>query len=127
MPNETEAKPTILHVCTRETLRPIRDEVLRVNGFVVSSTMAHGEALSMFRANKYDVVLVDVEGESGVEAAEKLCSEVKRENKEQLVGFVCNWRVAVQSNCPDEIVRTEFSPEAFVEGVRAILSPNLNQ
>lgn len=93
MSSESEAKPAILHVCARATLRPIRDEILQVNGFVVSSTMSHGEALSMFRANKYDLVIVDVEGESGVEAAEKLCSGIKRENKGQLVGFLCNWRV----------------------------------
>lgn len=126
MHHDGEAKPTILHVCARATLRPIRDEILRVNGFIVNSTMNIGEALLMFRANKYELVLIDVEGESGVEAAEKLCSQIKQENKEQLIGFVCNWRVAVLSDCPDEIVRTEFSPEVFVEGVRAILptAPN---
>jgi len=34
------------------------------------------------------------------------------------VAFVCNWRVAILTDCPDEIVRTEFNPDAFVRGVR---------
>jgi DNA-binding response OmpR family regulator len=118
-----ETKPTVLHVCTRETLRPLRDEILRINGFTVASTMNHGEGLSMFRANKYDLVLIDVEGEAGIADAEKLCAAIRGEKKEQLVGFVCNWRVAALTDCPDEILRTEFDPQAFVEGVHAIV-PN---
>lgn len=121
MPDSSGKKSSILHVCTRETLRPIRDEVLRISGFVVDSTLNHSEGLSLFRATKYDLILVDVEGESGIEDAERLCSDIKTECKEQLVAFVCNWRVAALTDCPDEIVRTEFNPAAFVEGVRAIL------
>jgi hypothetical protein len=37
------------------------------------------------------------------------------------VAFVCNWRVAIETDCPDEIVRTEFDPDAFVGGVREII------
>ena len=39
----------------------------------------------------------------------------------QLVAFVCNWRVAILTDCPDEIVRTEFDPAAFVNGVHEIV------
>ena len=120
MDQHSGKKPSILHVCTRETLRPLRDEILRVSGFVVDSTLSHSEGLSLFQSNKYDLVLIDVEGELGVEDAEKLCSEVRSERKEQLVAFVCNWRVANLTDCPNDIVRTEFNPAAFVEGVRAI-------
>ncbi len=121
MPDSSGKKSSILHVCTRETLRPIRDKVLRISGFVVDSTLNHGEGLSLIRKANYDLVLIDVEGESGIEDAEELCSEIKTERKEQLVAFVCNWRVAALTDCPDEIVRTEFNPTAFVEGVRGIL------
>jgi DNA-binding response OmpR family regulator len=114
-------KPAILHVCTREMLRPIRDEILRISGFLVDSTLSHDEGLAMFQARRYDLVLIDVEGESGVHAAERLCTAVKEEKKGQVVAFVCNWRVAILSECPNEIVRTEFNPEAFVNGVREIL------
>ncbi len=72
----------------------------------------------MFQARHYDLVLIDVEGESGVHTAEQLCSAVKKARPDQLVAFVCNWRVAILTDCPDEIVRTEFNPEAFVQGVR---------
>ena len=89
-------KQTILHICRREMLRPLRDQILRISGF-------------------------DVEGESGISEAEHLCSEIKTAQPGQLIAFVCNWRVAILTDCPDEIVRTEFDPAAFVEGVRDIV------
>jgi DNA-binding response OmpR family regulator len=116
-------KPTILHVCKREMLRPLRDQILRLSGFHVDSTLSIDEAMSMFQASPYSLILIDVEGQHGIPEAENLCSEIKTANKEQLVAFVCNWRVAVLTDCPDEIVRTEFDPATFVAGVRNILTP----
>jgi len=55
--------------------------------------------------------------------ADHLCSEIKTAQPGQLVAFVCNWRVAIMTDCPDEIVRTEFDPAAFVQGVRDIVPP----
>jgi DNA-binding response OmpR family regulator len=115
-------KPAILHVCTRDTLRPLRDQVLRISGFEVDSTLNHTEALTIFNSRSYDLVLIDVEGESGIHAAETLCSNVKTADHNQLVAFVCNWRVAILTDCPDEILRSEFDPQAFVDGVRMILT-----
>ena len=77
----------------------------------------------MFAARPYALVLIDVEGEHGIAEAEDLCSQVKAAADEQLVAFVCNWRVAILTDCPDEIVRTEFDPASFVAGVRKILTP----
>ncbi len=77
----------------------------------------------MFWARHYDLVLIDVEGETGIPAAEHMCSEIKTAQPEQLVAFVCNWRVAIMTDCPDEILRTEFNPAAFAQGVRDIVSP----
>jgi DNA-binding response OmpR family regulator len=108
-------------MCKREMLRPLRDQVLRVSGYDVDSTLNAAEALELLSARTYDLVLVDVEGEHGIPEAEHLCSEIKTTRQEQLVAFVCNWRVAILTDCPDEIVRTEFNPEAFVAGVRKIL------
>jgi len=116
-------KRTILHICTRETIRPLRDRVLSLSGFDVDSTLNHTEALSMFWARHYDLVLSDGEGESGIPHAEPLCSEVKTAQPEQLVAFVCNWCVAIMTDCPDEILRTEFDPAAFAQGVREIVPP----
>lgn len=76
----------------------------------------------MFWGRAYDLVLVDVEGESGISEAERTCSEIKTAQPGQLVAFVCNWRVAIQTECPDEILRTEFDPAAFVDGVRDIVT-----
>ena len=78
----------------------------------------------MFWARSYDLVLIDVEGESGITHAEHMCSEIKTAQPGQLVAFVCNWRVAILTDCPDEIVRTEFDPAAFVEGVHNMLKPH---
>ncbi|HTV08990.1 MAG TPA: response regulator [Candidatus Aquilonibacter sp.] len=119
-------KRVILHVCTRETIRPLRDRVLTMQGFEVDSALTYEQGLSMFWGRDYDLVLIDVEGTNGVVEAEKLCSEIKTAQPEQLVAFVCNWRVANLTDCPDEIVRTEFDPSAFAEGVSAIVPRRLN-
>jgi hypothetical protein len=121
--SSSDNKRSILHVCTRETIRPLRDRVLTLSGFHVDSTLSHTEALSMFWSRHYDLVLVDVEGEEGIPHAEHLCSEIKTAQPGQLVAFVCNWRVAIMTDCPDEILRTEFDPAAFAQGVREIVPP----
>lgn len=117
-------QPAILHVCKREMLRPLRDQILRVSGYQVDSTLSTEDALTKFAGgkNSYALVLVDVEGERGIPEAEHLCSEIKTADPAQPVAFVCNWRVAIMTDCPDEIVRTEFDPAAFVKGVRDILA-----
>jgi len=102
-------------------LRPLRDRILTLSGFHVDSTLSHAEGLSLFQKRDYDLVLVDVEGESGIPHAEQMCSDIKTSHPGQLLAFVCNWRVAILTDCPDEIVRTEFDPAAFVAGVREIL------
>ena len=76
----------------------------------------------MFWEREYDLVLVDVEGEEAVPAAEEVCSAIKTAQQTQKVAFVCNWRVANLTDCPDEILRTEFDPGAFVQGVRRAVS-----
>jgi DNA-binding response OmpR family regulator len=117
-------KPSVLHICRREMLRPLRDQILRISGFDVDSTLNHAEGLSMFWQRSYDLVLIDVEGEQGIPAAEQMCSEIKTAVPGQPLAFVCNWRVAILTDCPDDIVRTEFDPAAFVEGVRKIVKEN---
>ncbi len=102
-------------------LRPLRDEILRFSGFHVDSTLETANALSLFGERTYDLVLVDVEGEEGVKEAEHICAEIKTTRKAQKVAFVCNWRVANLTDCPDEILRTEFNPAAFVKGVQGIV------
>ena len=120
---QQDEKKMILHVCRREILRPIRDEILRLSGFAVESTCHRSEAIEMFQENSFELVLVDVEGDDGVEHAEHLCGEVRTMHPGQLAAFVCNWRVANLSDCPDEILRTEFDPDAFVAGVKKLLGP----
>ena len=112
------SKKAILHVSKREGLRPLRDQILRLSGFEVESSGAYDGSISLFRRRAFDLVLIDVEGEGGIHDAERLCSEIKTEHHRQPVAFVCNWRVALLTDCPDEILRTEFDPASFVAGVR---------
>ena len=116
---------SILHVCKREMLRPLRDQILRLSGHTVDSTLSVAGAMAMFVSRSYDLVLIDVEGENGIAEAENLCSEIKTARHDQIVAFVCNWRVAVLTDCPDEVVRTEFDPAAFVRGVNSTLAKHL--
>jgi DNA-binding response OmpR family regulator len=116
-------QPAILHISRRETIRPLRDRILQLAGYKVDSTLSPTEALNLFKSAHYDLVLIDVEGEEGIHDAETLCSNVKTAKPDQTVAFVCNWRVAILTDCPDEILRSEFDPKAFEEGVRTIL-PN---
>jgi len=113
---------TILHICSREMLRPLRDQILRLSGYEVDSTLSTAEGLSLFWNKQFDLVLIDVEGEHKIREAETMCSEIKTAQPEQLVAFVCNWRVAVLTDCPDEILRTEFDPQRFVSGVREMIA-----
>ena len=118
MSSAPDEQKRILHICKREVLRPIRDQILRLSGFTVESTCSIHEGLALFRKQTPDLVLIDVEGAEAVHDAEQLCSEIKTSHHGQLVAFVCNWRVALLTDCPDEILRTEFDPAAFVAGVR---------
>lgn len=113
---------TILHVCNREMLRPLRDEVLRINGYQVESTLEAKAARIKLSEKTFDLVMIDLENEQRIPEAEALCSDVKTANPAQLVAFVCNYRVALQTDCPDEIIRSEFNPEAFVKGVQSLFA-----
>ena len=120
LPLDSEQK-IVLHVCAREMLRPLRDQILRLSGFQVDSTLSWRDGMEMFWSRQYDLVLIDVEGEQQVSEAERMCSQIKTANPEQMVAFVCNWRVAVMTDCPDEILRTEFDPRRFVSGVKKLV------
>ena len=112
-----DLKKVILHVCQREIVRPLRDQIMRLSGYMVESTCDFHKAPEMFKQRFFDLVLVDVEGERQIHMAERLCSTVKTARPGQRVAFVCNWRVAILTDCPDEVLRTEFNPAAFIAGV----------
>jgi CheY-like chemotaxis protein len=111
----------ILHVGTREIVIELRDRILRLHGFEVHSTLFLEEAPALFECQPFDLVLVDVEGQGRVPQAEGLCAEIRTLHPGQKVAFVCNFRVSIESDCPDDIIEAEFNPEAFVEGVMRTL------
>ena len=87
----------------------------------MASTVYYADALEEVSRSDYDLVLIDVEAEKRVESAQDLCDAIKRAVPDQHVIFVCNYRVAIESDCPDDIIRSEFNPEAFVQGVQQAL------
>jgi DNA-binding NtrC family response regulator len=111
----------ILHVCSRELIRDLRDNILRLKGYEVVSTLSTIEAKDLFVQDAFDLVLVDVEGDGWIPLAEKLCEELKHKAPEQKIAFICNYRVSKDSSCPDEIIHSDFNPEAMVQGVRDII------
>ena len=114
----------IFHVSSRVNIMGLRDEILRMHGFDVDSTVYSRQAAEGVAEKDYDLVLIDVEADVRVQSAQELCDEIKKVHPLQHVAFVCNYRVAIDSDCPDEIIRAEFNPEALVRGVQQALGKN---
>jgi DNA-binding NtrC family response regulator len=120
----SKGRQRIFHVSSRENIKGLRDEILRMHGFEVQSTLYSSQASEEVAQRDYDLVLIDVESDFRVQSAQELCDEIKKVVPEQHVAFVCNYRVAIESDCPDEIIRAEFNPEALVRGVQQALGNN---
>jgi DNA-binding NtrC family response regulator len=121
---DRNGRQRIFHVSSRENIKGLRDEILRMHGFEVQSTLYSSRALDEVAQANYDLVLIDVESEVRVQSAQELCDNIKKVVPQQHVAFVCNYRVAIESDCPDEIIRAEFNPEALVRGVQQALGKN---
>ncbi len=117
----TEVKKSILHVGSRDIIIALRDQILQLHGYEVASTLSLAEAPTIFQQRPFDLVLIDVEGQGRVPQAEHLCAELRTLHPGQKIGFVCNYLVSIESDCPDEIIEAEFNPAAFVEGVGKML------
>jgi hypothetical protein len=102
----------------------LRDAILRMKGFHVQSSIDSAKAIDEVLRMDYDLVLIDVESEVAVKSAQDLCDTIKKVAPGQHVAFVCNHRVGIDSDCPDEIIRAEFNPEALVRGVHETLEKN---
>ena len=118
---ENSEQKRIFHVSSRENIMSLRDEILRMHGFEVQSSVYSKQAVRDVAWRDYDLVLIDVEADVRVQSAQELCDEIKKVQPRQHVAFVCNYRVAIESDCPDEIIRAEFNPEALVRGVKQVL------
>src|SRR5580704_373147 len=114
----------IFHVSSREHIMELRDEILRMHGFHVQSTVYSAKAIDEVLRMDYDLVLIDVESDIRVKSAQDLCDTIKKAVPGQNVAFVCNHRVSIESDCPDEIIQAEFNPEALVRGVQETLEKN---
>jgi hypothetical protein len=99
----------------------LRDEILRMHGFFVQSTIYYAQVIDEIVRVSYDLVLIDVESDVRVKSAQDLCDKIKKAAPGQHVAFVCNYRVGIESDCPDEIIRTEFNPRVLVSGIQETL------
>ena len=122
--SEGNRKKRIFHVSSRLNIMGLRDEILRMHGFDVDSTVYSHQAADGVAEKDYDLVLIDVEADVRVQSAQELCDEIKKVHPLQHVAFVCNYRVAIDSDCPDEIIHAEFNPAALVQGVQNALEKN---
>ena len=113
----TQQRPKILHVCGREILLELRTRILTSHGYDVVPTKYEREAHEIFQREPFSLLLIDVEGDGQIPIAQELCETVKETNPDQKVAFVCNYRVSLESDCPDEIIRSDFNPAALVAGV----------
>jgi DNA-binding NtrC family response regulator len=120
----SHGRQRIFHVSSRENIQNLRDEILRLHGFEVQSMLYSNRASDEVARTDYDLVLIDVESDFRVQSAQELCDEIKKVVPKQHVAFVCNYRVAIESDCPDEIIRAEFNPDALVRGVQQALGKN---
>jgi CheY-like chemotaxis protein len=124
---ESNGNKRIFHVSSRQNVMALRDRILRMHGFEVDSTVFTRDTLytqetaEQVSWKDYDLVLIDVEADVKVQSAQELCDEIKKESPGQHIAFVCNYRVNIESDCPDEIIRAEFDPKAFVKGVEHAL------
>ena len=114
-------RPKILHVCGREVLLDLRTRILATHGYDVVPTKHEREAHEIFQREPFSLLLIDVEGDGQVPIAQELCESVKEAKPEQKVAFVCNYRVSLESDCPDEIIRSDFNPAALVAGVEKLM------
>jgi len=112
---------SILHICSRDVILGLRDQIFRMHGYEVDSTVSLDEGRKLALAKEYSLVIVDVEGDGRIPSAEKLCTEIKQHRPGQEVVFICNYRVSVHTDCPNDIIRAEFNPQAMIDGVKAAL------
>src|SRR5215469_7926313 len=112
---------SILHICSRDVILGLRDHIFRMHGYEVDSTASLDEGRNLALAKEYSLVIVDVEGDGRIPSAERLCTEIKQHRPGQEVVFICNYRVSVHTDCPNDIIRAEFNPQAMIDGVKAVL------
>ena len=79
---------------------------------------------SLWRARKYDLVLIMVNGD--LSKAIEFCEEVKRAETSQMVALLAGWHTYVpEDSCPDDVIE-RADPGLFVSKVSTLIGPALN-
>jgi CheY-like chemotaxis protein len=81
----------IFHVSSQKNIMELRDEILRMHGYYVQSTVYSAKAIDEILRTAYDLVLIDVESDVRVKSAQDLCDTIKKAAPGQHVAFVCNY------------------------------------
>jgi DNA-binding NtrC family response regulator len=120
--DNSNGRPLIFHISSREQIKELRDQILRLHGFEVESMVYSDKVVDEVVKKDYGLVLIDVENNARVQNAQELCDSIRKIQPELAVAFVCNHQVSIQSDCPDDIIHATFDPQALVRGVTEALS-----
>lgn len=59
--DSSNERPRIFHISSREQIKELRDQILKVNGFEVESMVYSSRVLDEVSGKDYDLVLIDVD------------------------------------------------------------------
>ena len=114
------ASKTILLVDGEGGLQRLRAMLLSGRGFDAELAKSLEDGFQKIRQRQYQLVVVDVKHYA--QAALDFCEEVKRECPDLKVALMADHTIYFPANtCPDEIIRKQDGPEAFLNQVEGML------
>jgi CheY-like chemotaxis protein len=118
-------KKRVLLVDTSPKKRDLRAEIMRKLGMDVDCAADIGEARSWWRADLYNLVLINVESEMG--HRDKFCEEIRGATPPQQLAFLVGKPgYLANSPNPDEAPSVPMNGEALVGEVRASLPADIS-
>jgi DNA-binding NtrC family response regulator len=114
-----QAKHIVL-VQNDQYLIDTRKTLLEKQGYFVQAVHTVDSARAICRNLDCDLVIVD--SEEDYNSALELCEEVKAENPGISVAVITWDASALESECPDEVIRRERGPQEFLKKVRLALA-----
>jgi hypothetical protein len=118
-------KKRVLLVDTSPKKRDLRAEIMRKLGMDVDCAADIGEARSWWRADLYNLVLINVESEMG--HRDKFCEEIRGATPPQQLAFLVGKPgYLANSPNPDEAPSVPMNGEVLVGEVRASLPPDIS-
>lgn len=120
----TDRKKRVLLVGTSSRKRELRAEIMRRLGIEVDSAADIGEARSWWRADLYDLVLIDTA--RGLDHSHGFCEDIRGATPPQLLAFLVGAPeyLAASPSVDPALLIENSDGEGFIEGVLARLPAN---